>query len=137
MSLWAWIGVVVGLVGVLYGLVLAALAVGGRRVDAKAVLRFIPDCVVLFRRLAGDRRVPRSRKVLLVAMLGYLAMPLDVVPDVLPVVGQLDDAILVALVLRSVLRAAGRDVAREHWPGAPDTLDVLLRSAFGRTVTSP
>ena len=83
------------------------LVVLGRRGDARALAGFIPDCAVLFKRLLGDPRVARWRKGLLVAMIAYLAMPIDVVPDFIPVAGQLDDAILVALVLRTVLRSSG------------------------------
>lgn len=49
---------------------------------------------------------------------GYLALPFDLVPDFIPVAGQLDDALLLALVLRAVLRSGGEDLLREHWPGA-------------------
>ena len=101
----------------------------GRRDEAAAAARFIPDCAVLFRRVLADDRTPRSTKLLLVALVGYLLMPLDLVPDFIPVVGQLDDAILVTLVLRRLLRATGADVVREHWPGPPATLSVLLRVA--------
>ncbi|MCA1697899.1 MAG: DUF1232 domain-containing protein [Actinobacteria bacterium] len=85
--------------------------------------------MVLFRRLLGDDRTPRNTKLLLVGLVAYLLMPLDVVPDFIPVVGQLDDAIVVSLVLRRLLRATGPDVVGEHWPGPPATLGVLLRAA--------
>ena len=67
----------------------------------------IPDCIVLVRRLMGDPGVARRHKVLLGALVGYLALPFDLVPDFIPVAGQADDAIVVALVLRSVLRGSG------------------------------
>lgn len=67
------------------------LLVLGRRADAHAVARFVPDCVVLFRRLLGDARVSRGRKLLLLALVGYLAMPIDLIPDNIPVAGQLDE----------------------------------------------
>jgi len=101
----------------------------GRRDEAVAIARFIPDCVVLFRRLLADDRVPRPAKLLLIALVGYLAMPLDLVPDFIPVAGQLDDAIVVALVLRRLLRATGPEILGEHWPGPAATLSVLLRAA--------
>jgi uncharacterized membrane protein YkvA (DUF1232 family) len=84
------------------------LLVFGRRDDARAVVRFVPDCVVLFRRLLADPRVRRRDKVLLAALVPYLLLPFDLVPDFIPVAGQLDDAVLVALVLRraSEVRAA-------------------------------
>jgi uncharacterized membrane protein YkvA (DUF1232 family) len=115
----------------LYALFLVALVVAGRRSDARALAGFIPDCIVLFQRLVRDDRVPRSRKLLLVALIGYLATPIDLVPDFIPVAGQLDDAIIVALVLRSVLRAGGSDLLGEHWPGPARSLNVVRRLAYG------
>jgi uncharacterized membrane protein YkvA (DUF1232 family) len=105
------------------------LVVLGRRDHAVALARFVPDCAVLFRRLMGDERVPRSRKVLLGLLVGYLAMPIDLIPDFIPVAGQLDDAVLVAIVLRSVLSRAGPGLVSEHWPGPPESLNVMLRLA--------
>jgi uncharacterized membrane protein YkvA (DUF1232 family) len=101
----------------------------GRREDARAVAGFIPDCIVLLSRLLGDNRVPRLTKALLVVLVGYLVMPFDLVPDFIPVAGQLDDAIVVALVLRRLLRASGPEVLREHWRGPTTSLSVLLRAA--------
>jgi uncharacterized membrane protein YkvA (DUF1232 family) len=101
----------------------------GRRSHARALVRFVPDCAVLFRRLIADPRVPPGRKVLLGALVAYLAMPFDLIPDFIPVAGQLDDAVLVAVVLRSVLRGAGPGLVREHWPGPPESLSAMLRLA--------
>src|SRR3954451_3000359 len=106
----------------LYAGFIVALAVAGRGADARALARLVPDCVVLFRRLLADERVPRRSKLLLAALIGYLVMPLDLVPDFIPVVGQLDDALVVALALRAVLRASGPEVVAEHWPGPPAAL---------------
>jgi uncharacterized membrane protein YkvA (DUF1232 family) len=114
-----------------YALLVAALFVLGRRSDARALAGFVPDCVVLFRRLLRDPRVPRGRKVALILLVGYLAVPFDLVPDFIPVAGQLDDAILVALVLRLVLRGGGQGLVREHWPGPQSSLNVILRLAYG------
>jgi uncharacterized membrane protein YkvA (DUF1232 family) len=100
-----------------------------RRADLRAFARLAPDCVVLFRRLLRDPRVPASRKLLLVLAVGYLLMPLDLIPDFIPVVGQLDDAVVVGLVLRSVLRASGDAVVIEHWPGPARTLMIVRRLA--------
>src|SRR3954454_7744360 len=111
----------------LYAAVVLALAVAGRRVDAAALARFVPDCVVLVRRLLADARVPRRSRLALVLLLGYLVCPIDLVPDFVPVAGQLDDAIVLAIVLRHVVRAAGGDVVREHWPGPARSLAVVLR----------
>jgi uncharacterized membrane protein YkvA (DUF1232 family) len=104
-------------------LVLVAL---GRRQDARDVATFIPDCLILFKRLLGDPRVPRRAKAMLALLVLYLAMPLDLVPDFVPVAGQLDDAILVAVVIAYVTRKAGRAVVQELWPGSDRGLRVVL-----------
>ena len=111
----------------LWALAVAALVAAGRGADARALARFVPDCVVLFRRLLADERIPRRRKLALVALLGYLASPIDLVPDFIPVAGQLDDVLAVVLVLRFVLRSADDDLLAEHWPGPPQALALLRR----------
>jgi uncharacterized membrane protein YkvA (DUF1232 family) len=112
---------------VVYAAFVVALIVAGRRRHARDVVRFIPDCVVLVRRLVGDPRVPRRHKLLLGALVGYLAFPIDLVPDFIPVAGHLDDVLVVVLALRVVLRASGTDLLREHWPGPESSLAFVLR----------
>ena len=90
-------------------------------------LRLLPDLLRLLRRLAGDRSVPRAVRVRLWLLLGYLAIPIDLVPDFVPVLGYADDAIIVSLVLRSVVRRAGAPAIRSHWPGTDDGLAALGR----------
>jgi uncharacterized membrane protein YkvA (DUF1232 family) len=92
-----------------------------------ALAGFVPDCVVLFGRLFRDPRVPRRSKVLLAALIPYLALPFDLIPDFIPVVGQLDDAILVAFVLRRVTRRTDPGLVRELWPGPEASLRLVLR----------
>jgi uncharacterized membrane protein YkvA (DUF1232 family) len=86
----------------------------------------VPDCVVLFARLLRDPRLPRRHKLLVAALIPYLAMPFDLIPDFVPVLGQLDDALLVALVLRRVMRARP-ELVRQLWPGPQSSLDVVQR----------
>ena len=124
-----WALVAVAIVLVAYAAFVAVLVALGRREDARAVARFIPDCLVLVRRLIADPAVPRTSKLLLGGLVAYLASPIDLVPDFVPVAGQLDDALLVALVLRAVLRRTGPEKLREHWPGPDRSLAVLLRLA--------
>ncbi|MBI4897683.1 MAG: DUF1232 domain-containing protein [Actinobacteria bacterium] len=130
MSAWL-IGLIVLLA--IYALVLAALAVVGRREQVPALLAFVPDCVVLLRRLAGDSRTPRWGRPLLALLALYLISPIDLIPDFLPVVGQLDDIVIVVLVLRLLLRATGSEPVREHWPGSETSLGLILRAVFGRS----
>ena len=109
-----------------YALFVLVLVLAGRRESARALAGFIPDCVVLVGRLLRDPRVSRRHRFLLVALGAYLASPIDLVPDFIPVAGQLDDAILLALVLRAALRDR-TELVTEHWPGPPSSLAVVLR----------
>ena len=129
MPWWAWVLVSIGVVVVVYAAFVVGLVLTGRRSDARALATFIPDCIALVTRLARDPRVPRRRKLLLVALVGYLALPFDLVPDFIPVAGQLDDAIIVALVLRSFVRSGGEGLIRDLWPGPENSLAVILRLA--------
>lgn len=95
-----------------------------RRRDA---LRLLPDVIRLVRRLAGDHSLPRGVRVRLLLLLAYLAFPVDLVPDFIPVLGYADDAIAVLLVLRSVARSAGPEALERHWPGTPDGLAAVRR----------
>lgn len=116
-------------VAALYAAFVGALVLSGRRAEARAVARLIADCARLAGGLARDARVPRRWRLALAALVAYLACPIDLVPDVVPVAGVLDDALLAVLVLRGVVRSAGPDVVGEHWPGSPRTLAVILRAA--------
>ena len=118
---------------VIYAAAVVGLIVAGRRGDAASLARFIPDCVVLFKRLLGDRRVSGWRRAAVVGLIAYLAFPIDLIPDFIPAAGQLDDAIAVALVLRIVLRSGGPALLREHWPGPPESLAVVTRLAYRRS----
>ena len=124
--------IALGVVLAVYALLVLALVLAGRHADARALARFIPDCVVLFRRLLGDPSVARARKLALVLVVAYLTMPFDLVPDFIPVAGQLDDALVVALALRGLVRGAGPELVRRHWPGPEESLNVLLRLSGAR-----
>jgi uncharacterized membrane protein YkvA (DUF1232 family) len=113
----------------LYLLFVIALFLAGRRDGARALAGFVPDCVILFGRLMSDPRVGRGHRLLVAALVLYLASPIDLVPDFVPVAGQLDDAILVGVSLRLVLRASGPGLFEEHWPGPPSSLAVVLKLA--------
>ncbi len=89
--------------------------------------RIVPDAIRLVRRLAADRSLHRGVRVRLWLLLAYLASPIDLIPDFIPVVGYADDAIITSLVLRSVIRRAGVDEVRGHWPGTPEGLSALAK----------
>jgi uncharacterized membrane protein YkvA (DUF1232 family) len=124
------VSVALGLLLVWAGMVLALYVVGRKEDDPTAlrdVVRLVPDVVRLLRRLASDPELPRGVRIGLALMLGYLVFPLDLVPDFLPVVGYADDAVIVALALRSVVRRAGPEALDRHWPGTPEGLRALER----------
>lgn len=124
------LGVLAGL-GVVWAVLVVALLVLARRegdeTRLRDALRLLPDVLRLVRGLAGDPGLPRSVRWRLVALLAYLALPIDLVPDVLPVIGYADDVVVLALVLRSVVRAAGPEALERHWPGTPEGLAVVQR----------
>lgn len=127
------LGVATGLLAV-WLLLVAALALQarrtGRRVALRDALRMLPDVVRLMRRLAGDPALPRSTRVWLWLLLAYVVLPIDLVPDIIPVLGYADEVVLIALVLRHVVRRAGPEALDRHWPGTPDGLAVV-RSLAG------
>jgi uncharacterized membrane protein YkvA (DUF1232 family) len=113
----------------IYVVAVAAILAAVRREDARALAGFIPDCIVLVGRLARDDRISRTRRGLLLVVLAYLAMPFDLIPDFLPGPGQLDDAVLLALALRVLVRGGGADLVRDAWPGPEASLRLILRAA--------
>ncbi|MDQ2967867.1 MAG: DUF1232 domain-containing protein [Actinomycetota bacterium] len=133
LNIWLWLTVGLGATGALWLLLIMMLLALGRRHDARDVARFIPDCIVLFKRLLQDRRVPRGAKVGVALLVPYLALPFDIVPDFIPVAGQLDDAILVAAVIAYVVRKSGRHVVTELWPGSERGLSIVLALAPEKT----
>ncbi len=99
------------------------------RATLRETLRLLPDVIRLLRRLASDPEVPRGVRVRLWLLLAYLLSPIDLIPDFIPVLGYADDALVVALALRSVTRRAGSDALARHWPGTPAGLRTVQRLA--------
>ena len=121
------ISMAVGLALAYLALVCALLASRPKGHLLGEALRLLPDLIRLLQRLARDATVPRAARVRLWLLLGYLALPIDLVPDFVPVLGYADDAIIVSLVLRSAARRAGAPAIRRHWPGTDDGLAALAR----------
>ena len=117
----------IGLVVTYLGLLAALLVARPKGNLLGEGLRLLPDLLRLLRRLAADSDVPWGARVRLLLLLGYLAIPFDLVPDFVPVLGYADDAIVVSLVLRSVVRRAGAPLVRHHWPGTNDGLAAIAR----------
>lgn len=133
-NLWRMLNTVLVGVAVTAGLwIVFALALVVARPESgtlRDAMRLLPDTLRLVRRLATDRSVPRSTRVLVWLLLGYLVLPIDLVPDFLPLIGYADDLILTALVLRHLVRQAGRETLEKRWPGTEEgltTLRALLR----------
>ena len=92
----------------------------------KDLAGFLPACVTLLRRLRRDPRVPRRAKIALTLAVLWVLSPIDLLPEFLPVIGPLDDAVVVALCLRYAARQVPTDVLIEAWPGDPRLLERLL-----------
>ena len=125
----ALIAIAVAIVVVWLLLVAVLVARRGQRTAMLEAARVLPDLVRLLSRLARDATLPRGIRVRLWLLLGYLLSPIDLIPDFIPVVGYADDVMLVVLTLRSVVRRAGREPLRRHWPGSDDGLAVVYRLA--------
>ena len=125
---WAWLVAAAGGLAVVWLLLLVVLwATKPDEHRLRESMRLLPDVLRLVSRMARDRTVPLAARAWLWGLLAYLVMPIDVVPDFVPVVGYADDVILVAVVLRAVVRRAGRAKVAEHWPGSPEGLAALER----------
>ncbi|TDD14594.1 YkvA family protein [Nonomuraea diastatica] len=127
---WGWdllMGLAVALL-ITWLALIGTLAIVRPRADLlREALRLLPDVLRLVRRLAADPDLPRGVRVRLALLLAYLALPLDVVPDFIPILGYADDAIIVTAVLRSVVRRAGLQAIRRHWPGTDDGFAAVVR----------
>ena len=120
-----WLGVAVAV----WTLAVLVLFLIGRRLAARELATLLPNLVRTCRTLLRDPRVPRGSKVLVGMAVVWFISPIDVVPEFIPMLGPLDDAILAALVLRHLVRRAGREVVAEAWPGEAATLERMLRLA--------
>jgi uncharacterized membrane protein YkvA (DUF1232 family) len=135
-----WWQIPLALAGGLVFLWLALLAVLWRTKPEQARLadglRLLTDVIRMLRALATDPQLPRGVRVRLGLGMAYLLSPIDLIPDFIPVLGYADDAIVIALILRSVAHRAGTDALRQHWSGTPEGLEAVLRLAGLSTARS-
>jgi uncharacterized membrane protein YkvA (DUF1232 family) len=122
-----------GIAAGVYVLAVGALVVAGRRTAAREIATLLPNLARLFKGLISDPRVPRSSKALLLFGAAWIASPIDLIPEFIPFLGPLDDAVVAALILRRLVRKAGRAVIEDHWRGDPATLARLLRVVESRS----
>jgi uncharacterized membrane protein YkvA (DUF1232 family) len=125
----ALVGVAAALAFTWLLLLVLLIVVRPRGMNLAEARRVIPDIVRLLRDLATDPTLPSGVRRRLFVALAYLALPIDLVPDFIPVIGYADDVIVVGVVLRSVIRRAGRDAVERHWRGSPDGLALVRRLA--------
>ena len=95
----------------------------------KNVLLFIPNMLILCARLLTDRRVPATERALVGAAILYAIVPFDLIPDMVPFVGQIDDAYLIALSLLRLMNRTDPNVVREHWRGGGDVVELVGSAA--------
>jgi uncharacterized membrane protein YkvA (DUF1232 family) len=121
------VGVTLALLLAWLALLVTLIATRPSESVVKESLRLLPDLVRLVTRLAKDGSLPRGVRIRLGLLLAYLACPIDLVPDFVPVLGYADDVIVVLLTLRSVIGNVGEDPLRQHWPGTPAGLDAIVK----------
>ena len=95
----------------------------------KNLLLFIPNLVLLCARLMTDSRVPATERALVAGAVIYAIIPLDLIPDMIPFVGQIDDAYLIAITLLRLVDRTDPRVVREHWSGGGDVVDLIQAMA--------
>ena len=91
----------------------------------KNLLLFIPNLILLCGRLMVDPRVPAKERLLVAGAIIYAIMPLDLIPDMLPFVGQIDDAYLISLTLLRLMNTTDPKLVREHWNGGGDIVELV------------
>lgn len=123
------IGIGIGIAATWLVLVGCLLVIRPRGGALREAVRLLPDTIRLLHALATDRGLPRGVRVRLWLLFAYLAVPFDLIPDFIPVIGYADDAILVCAALRSIVRRSGLQALHRHWPGTEDGFAALARFA--------
>jgi uncharacterized membrane protein YkvA (DUF1232 family) len=130
-----WILIIGGSLAI--ALTVVALSIRRSRNALIELARLVPLCLTLLRDIMRDPQVPRRAKVAPALAIAYLAVPIDLIPDFIPGLGHLDDALIVAWAIRHLIAAAGRERVTAHWKGDPETIERILRLARVRATLSP
>jgi uncharacterized membrane protein YkvA (DUF1232 family) len=120
-------GIGLGILVVWAALIALLFVFRPRDVPLVELVRVLPDLLRLVRNLLGDRGVPLGARVALVVLLAWLISPIDLIPEFVPVLGPVDDAVVAVLVLRYVGRRVGLEDLRQRWPGSPEGFALLTR----------
>ena len=131
MTLWQWGLIALATLVLLGATAAAAIALVKRRV--RRLNAYAPEIRILCHGLIDDPRVLPHHRLVLRALARYLELPVDLIPDFIPIIGRLDDALITALAIRAALRAANADLIRQYWPGPQPPPKSILRRAKGRT----
>ena len=129
MTVLAWVvAFAATLVAVWIAFVVLLIIVRPRDLTAREAGALVPDLLRLVGALARDQRLPRRVRWRVWFLLAFMASPIDLIPDVIPVVGFLDDIVVAYIVLRSVVRRAGDDVLQRNWRGSAEGLEAIERA---------
>ncbi len=121
--------IALGVLALIWVAALAGLMIAGRRLAARRLVTAVPDLLALLKGLLKDARVPRRSKFWVGFAFAWVLSPIDLIPEFLPVIGPLDDIVVVVLVLRHLLKSTPAGVLEEHWRGDPEVLAKTLRLA--------
>lgn len=119
--------IAIAIAAAVWMLAIFALVVAGRRTHAKELAMLLPNLLSLLRGLIRDPRVGRFDKFLLIVAVAWVASPIDLIPEFIPVFGPLDDVVVVALILRRLVKRAGPEVVSDHWRGDPEIMQKILK----------
>jgi uncharacterized membrane protein YkvA (DUF1232 family) len=130
MNLWQWGLIALATLALIATTIVLALTLIKRK--ARTLASYTPEIAILCERLIDDPRVAPFDKLKLRALAWYLGLRIDLIPDFIPIIGRLDDALVVAIAIRTALKSADADLIRQHWPGPLPAPNSILRRAKGR-----
>jgi uncharacterized membrane protein YkvA (DUF1232 family) len=122
-----FIGVLISLLSIWIVLVVVLIILKPKTQTIKEALRILPDILRLIHSLSKDKKLPLSSRLRIWGLVGYLALPIDLIPDFIPVIGYADDAIIMAFVFRSIVKKSGKAALEIHWKGSDQGLQLIYK----------